>query len=82
MAKRSNDKVDKSFKDWKENAKKRDDAIEFGKKANDAKRAYEADPKNKEAKTAYRQANKEYKKVLSSNTTGCRSFKQSSSEKV
>jgi hypothetical protein len=30
LAKRSNDKVDKSFKDWKENAKKRDDAIEIG----------------------------------------------------
>ena len=69
LAKRSNDKVDKSFKDWKENAKKRDDAIDLGKKANAAKRAYEADPKNKEAKNCYRQANKEYKKALSSNTT-------------
>lgn len=69
LAKRSNDKVDKSFKDWKENAKKRDDAIEIGKKANAAKRAYEVDPKNKESRSAYRQAAKEYKKALSGNTT-------------
>ena len=69
IAKRSNDKVDKSFKYWKENAKKRDNAIELGKKANAARHAYEADPKNKEAKSAYRQANKEYKKALASNTT-------------
>lgn len=53
LAKRSNEKVDKSFNDWKENAKKRDDAIELGKKANAAKRAYDNDPKNKDAKIAY-----------------------------
>ncbi len=69
LAKRSNDKVDKGFKNWDENAKKRDTAIELGKKAAAAKRAYENDPKNKEAKAAYKQANKEYKKALSSNTT-------------
>lgn len=69
LARRSNDKVDKGFKEWKENAKKRDDAIELGKKANAARRSYEADPKNKEAKSAYRQATKEYKKALASNTT-------------
>lgn len=69
LAKRSNDKVDKGFKNWNENAKKRDNAIELGKKANAAKRAYENDPKNKEAKAAYKQANKEYKKALSDNTT-------------
>lgn len=69
LAKRSNDKVDKGFKSWDENAKKRDTAIELGKKATAAKRAYENDPKNKDAKAAYRQANKEYKKALSSNTT-------------
>ena len=69
LARRSNDKVDKGFKDWKENTKKRDDAIDLGKKVNAARRAYEADPKNKEAKSAYRQANKEYKKALANNTT-------------
>lgn len=69
LARRSNDKVDKGFKNWDENAKKRDNAIELGKKATAAKRACENDPKNKEAKAAYKQANKEYKKALSSNTT-------------
>lgn len=69
LAKRSNDKVDKGFKNWDENAKKRDNAIELGKKATVAKRAYENDPKNKEAKAAYKQASKEYKKALSDNTT-------------
>ena len=39
LARRSNEKVDKSFNDWKENTKKRDDARELGKKANAAKRA-------------------------------------------
>jgi hypothetical protein len=41
----------------------------LGKKANAAKRAYEVDPKNKESRSAYRQAAKEYKKALSGNTT-------------
>ena len=69
LAKRSNDKVDKGFENWKNNVKKRDDAIELGKKANAARRSYEANPKNKEYKSAYRQANKDYKKALASNTT-------------
>lgn len=69
LARRSNEKVDKSFNDWKENTKKRDDAIELGKKANAAKHAYDNDPKNKDAKIAYREATKAYKKALSSNTT-------------
>lgn len=69
LARRSNEKVDKSFKDWGENAKKRDDAIELGKKANKAKIAYEKDKSNKSLKDEYKQANKEYKKALSSNTT-------------
>lgn len=68
LAKRSNDKVDKSFKKWNENVTKRDNAIELGKKANAAKRIYDNDP-TKENKAAYRQANKDYKKALSSNTT-------------
>ena len=69
LARRSNDKVDKGFKNWNENAKKRDDAIELGKKANLAKLAYENDRSNKELKAAYKDANKQYKKALSSNTT-------------
>lgn len=69
MARRSNEKVDKSFKDWKENANKRDNAIDLGKKANVAKIAYERDRSDKTLKTAYKSANKEYKKALNDNTT-------------
>ena len=69
MARRSNEKVDKGFKNWNENAKRRDNAIDLGKKANSAKIAYEKDRSNKELKTAYKTANKEYKKALSGNTT-------------
>ena len=58
LARRSNEKVDEGFKKWNENSKKRDNAIELGKKATAAKLAYEKDP-----------SNKEYKKALSENTT-------------
>ena len=69
LARRSNEKIDKSFKNWNENAKKRDSAIELGKKANVAKIAYEKDRSNKELKSDYKQADKEYKKALKLNTT-------------
>lgn len=69
LARRSNKKVDAGFKDWKENATKRDDAIALGKKANAAKLAYEKDKSNKSLKNDYKQADKEYKKALKSNTT-------------
>lgn len=69
IAKRSNKKVDKGFKDWKENAQKRDDAITLGKKANAAKMAYEKDKSNKSLKTEHKQAQKDYKKALNQNTT-------------
>ena len=69
LARRSNEKVDKGFNEWSENTKKRDNAIDLGKKANAAKRAYENDPKNKEVKAAYKQTKKDYKKALSDNTT-------------
>lgn len=68
MARRANAKVDKGFKDWKENAKKRDDAIELGKKATVAKLAYENNRSDKALKAAYKNADKEYKKALSANT--------------
>lgn len=64
-----NAKVDKSFKEWQENAKKRDNAIELGKKATDAKRAYESNKSDKGLKSTYKQANKDYKKAFRSNTT-------------
>ena len=69
LAKRSNDKVDKSFKKWQDNSKKRDSAIELGKKANTSKIAYEKDKNNKTLKSEYKQDNKEYKKALKINTT-------------
>ena len=69
MARTENNKVDKGFKDWNENAKKRDNAIELGKKANASRRAYENDKSNKSLKSAYKQDNKAYKKALRKNTT-------------
>lgn len=69
LARRSNDKVDKSFKNWGDNAKKKEDAIALGKKANAAKIAYEKDKSNKDLKSDYKQANKDYKKALKENTT-------------
>ena len=69
IARRKNEKVDKGFQDWKENAKKRDNAIEIGKRANAAKLAYEKDKSNKQAKSDYKTSQKEYKKALRSNTT-------------
>lgn len=69
IARRQNEKVDKSFNNWKENTQKRDNAIALGKKANVAKLAYEKDRSNKQLKSDYKQANKEYKKALNENTT-------------
>lgn len=69
LARRSNERVDKGFKNWKENTQKRDNAIDLGKKANVAKLAYEENRSNKELKSAYKSANKEYKKALKENTT-------------
>lgn len=69
LARRSNEKVDKGFKNWGENTKKKQDAIALGKKANVAKLAYEKDKSNKDLKSEYKIANKEYKKALSENTT-------------
>ena len=69
IARRSNEKVDEGFKKWNDNAKKRDDAINLGKTRNAAKLAYESNKSDKNLKSAYKTANKEYKKALSKNTT-------------
>ena len=69
MVRRSNKKVDKSFKKWQESDKKKNNAIELGKTANDARLAYERDRTNHELKTTYKTANKQYKRALSKNTT-------------
>lgn len=69
IARRSNEKVDEGFKKWNDNAKKRDDAIKLGKTRNAAKLAYESNKSDKNLKSAYKTADKEYKKALSKNTT-------------
>ena len=69
LARRSNEKVDKNFKKWTENSKKKADAIELGKKANLSKRAYEDNRQDKSLKNQYKQDNKAYKKALRGNTT-------------
>lgn len=66
IAKRSNKKVDKSFKKWEEGSKRKAEAIDLGKKAN-VKKIESIN--NKAAKPEYKQSNKEYKKALRKNTT-------------
>lgn len=68
-ARRENEKIDKSFKNWNTNAKNKANAIDLGKKANSARMDYERDTQNKELKKTYKQANKEYKQALRTNTT-------------
>lgn len=69
IARKQNEKIDKSFKKWNENTKKRDNAIDYGKKRNVAKLAYESDKSKKNLKSEYKAADKEYKKSLGKNTT-------------
>lgn len=69
MARKQNEKVDKSFQDWKINDEKKQNAISLGKKATLAKLAYENDRGNKDLKIEYKQANKDYQKALKENTT-------------
>lgn len=69
IARRKNEKVDEGFKNWKENAQKRDDAVALGKKANAARMAYDKDRSNKDLKREYKSASSEYKKALKQNTT-------------
>ena len=69
IAKRKNDKVDKSFIKWKENANKRDNAINLGKELNKTKLAYENNRSSDELKNQYREANKNFKKAYRQNTT-------------
>ena len=63
IAKRKNDKVDKSFIKWKENANKRDNAINLGKELNKTKLAYENNRSSDELKKQYHEANKNFKKA-------------------
>jgi len=63
-----NHKIDRSFNKWKQGTNDKNTAIEKGKAANEARINYETN-RNKDTKTAYKQANKEYKKALRKNTT-------------
>lgn len=69
IARKKNEKVRKSFDDWKENDRKRSEAIDIGKRRNEAKMLYESDKSNKENKKAYKEIDREYKKSKGSNTT-------------
>ena len=69
IARRQNAKIDKSFRKWDENTKKRDNAIQLGKEATKAKMNYERNRSDKSAKKAYKSADKAYRKALSKNTT-------------
>lgn len=68
-ARRSNKKVDKGFDQWKENDRRKNEAIDLGKKRNDARRSYENNKSDKALKSAYKSANRDYKKALRQNTT-------------
>ena len=69
VARRQNEKIDASFKKWKEGSANRTDAITLGKKANASRMAWESDRNNKALKQQYKQDNTAYKKALKSNTT-------------
>jgi hypothetical protein len=69
IARKKNQKVDEGFDEWKENTKKRSDAIDLGKKANASKMAYENNRSDKNLKKQYKTDEKAYKKALSKNTT-------------
>ena len=69
LARRSNEKIDKGFDDWKDNAMKKEDAVRLGKARNVAKIAYENNKSDKYLKKIYKDSEKEYKKALRQNTT-------------
>ena len=69
IARKKNQKVDEGFNEWKENGKKRSDAIDLGKKANASRMAYENNRSDKNLKKQYKTDEKAYKKALRKNTT-------------
>ena len=69
IASRQNKKVDDSFNKWKENSKKRQEAITIGKTMNVNRMAYEKNKSDKNLKSTYKSSKKEYKQALKSNTT-------------
>ena len=69
IARRKNEKIDESFKNWNENSKKREYAIGLGKKTNLSRLAYESNKSDKSLKDIYKSDKKAYKKALKGNTT-------------
>lgn len=69
IARKSNDITDAGFKEWDTNVKRKNSAIDAGKRRNEAKILYESNPSDKILKTGYKLADKEYKKALGKNTT-------------
>ena len=69
IAKRQNDKVDRSFVKWKEKAQKRDTAIALGKEMNKSKLSYENNKSDQVAKQQYQEAKRNYKKAYRKNTS-------------
>ena len=68
IARKKNQKIDAGFDEWKKNDALKKNAIDLGKKATQAKLAYEKNPTDDNLKTEYKTANKEYKKALGKNT--------------
>lgn len=66
IARMSNEKVDKSFKQWQKGAANRDSAIDYGLKRNQALISYKT---GSGSRKEYKALNKEYKKALRKNTT-------------
>ena len=68
-ARKKNEAVDKSFLRWEQESKKRQAAIDIGKKRNIKMIELENDSRNKQTKKEYDLLNKEFKKATSRNTT-------------
>ena len=60
IARRKNEKIDKSFKKWQDNAKKREAAIELGKKMNLSMIESSKNPTDKSLKTQLKSDKKAY----------------------
>lgn len=68
IARRRNEKINRSFEKWRIGSENREKAIELGKKMNQSKLDYELTP-NDETKRQYKIDEKAYKKALRANTT-------------
>ena len=69
IARRKNEKIDKSFKKWQDSAKKREAAIDLGKKMNLSMIESSKNPTDKSLKAQAKSDKKAYEKALRENTT-------------